>query len=803
MSDFFRLRPVLCAGFLGILSVVSGMAQERTVRVGMALDGPGGPDAAFQSLLEGEVRRLLSGRYEVVFPPENKLVGDWSATTARRNVDTLLADSEVDAVLVLGVVGPAYVTRRADISKPVVAAAIVDPEVEGVPVQIQERPLPGGDGVERIRVSGVTNLSYVSYRQDLVRELETFREITPFSHLTILMMQGWLNQLAKLRTRVTEEFRELGVEATFLPVGRLIDEALESLPPDTEAVMLSAMPHLSSDEFARLVAGLNQRKLPTYALSGRRDVRHGVMASLKMNPNQLFLVRRVALNLFNMLQGQDAATLPVDFSVDEQLTINMTTARTVGVDPTFTLLAKAEIIGETKEPTVRQISLAAVVREASNLNLDLIAAGSRVEAGLQLVREARSALLPQASLSAAGSLIDRDRATAFQAERQVSGALGINQIIYSELDKSAYEIERQIQESREAERFQLRLDIILEAAQSYLDLLRAKTIERIQKGNLALTRSNLGLARARVDAGAAGRDEVLRWRSQIAQNLRSVIDASARRNQTEIAVNRVLNRALEEPFDTVETSLDDPELTVSFERLRPFVESPQSFKLFREFMTREAFEGSPELKQFDAAVRAQERALLASKRALYFPTVGVNAQVQTLKNGGAPSSTPVGVGDNLNWVVGVNASLPLFQGGLLRAHRTRAELELDRLRTERQAARLLVEQRVLSALHQAGASFAGIALAQEAASAARENLELVRNFYSEGVVDIVRLLDAQSQLLSVELEEANAIFDHLIDLMATQRATGRFDYFRSPEERDALIRGLESFFRERGHAVRN
>ena len=803
MSAFLRWRQVLCAGFLGMLTVVPGLTQEQTVRVGMALDGPTGPDVAFRASLEGEVRRLLSGRYEVLFPPENQLVGDWSAAAARQNVDSLLADSEVDAVLVLGVIGPAYVTHQANIPKPVVAAAVVDPELQGVPVQIRERPLPGRDGVERIRVSGVTNLSYVSYNQDLVRELETFREITPFSRLTILRMEGWLNELAKMQARAAETLRGLGVEAAFLPVGRSIDAALARLPADTEAVMLSVMPHLSPGEFEQLVAGLNQRKLPTYSLAGQRDVRRGVMAGLKVDRNELFLVRRVALNLFNILQGQDAAALPVDFSLDEQLTINMTTARAVGVDPTFALLTEAEVVGETEELPVRRLSLSAAVREAANLNLDLIAAERRVEAGFQLVREARAALLPQAGISGAGSFLDRDRANVFQAERQASGGLDISQVIYSEQAKAGYDVERQLQTSREEERFQLRLDIILEAAQSYLDVLRVKTIEKIQKANLALTRSNLGLARARVDVGAAGRDEVLRWRSQIAQNRRSVIDASAQRNQTEIAVNHVLNRALEEPFETVEAGLDDPELTVNFERLRPFIESPASFKLFREFMTREAFDGSPELRQFDAAIRAQERTLLASKRAFYLPTVGVNAQVQTFKNGGEPSSIPTGGPDNVNWMVGVSASLPLFQGGLLRAQRTRAELELDRLTTEREAVRLQVEQRVRSALHQAGASFAGIELAQEAAAAAQENLELVRDSYSEGFVDIVRLLDAQSQALSVELDAANAVFDHLIDLMATQRAAGRFDYFRSPEGRDALIRGLDSFFQERGHAVRD
>ncbi len=802
MKILIRLRRAVPTACLGVLLVVSGSAQERVIRVGTVLDGPTDPDAALRVLVETEVIRLLGDRYDAQFPPEKQLVGDWSAAKARENVDTLLADSEVDAVLVLGIVGPVYVSRRPEIPKPVVAAVVVDPETEGIPIEVRERSRPGRVGVERVRVSGVPNLSYVAFNQDLAREVEAFRAIAPFSRLAILTIEALQNELLAVRASVARNLSAIGVQAVFLPVGRSIEQVLDRLPTDIEAVMLGALPHLAENEFQRLIRGLHERKLPTYSLEGKRAVRRGVMASLRVDRNELFLARRVALNLFNVLRGEEASELPVDFPIDEQLTLNMASARAVGVDPTFGLLAEAELVGETGPPAARRISLAAVVQEATNVNLDLVSAERRVEAGRQLVKEARSNLLPQASFSSLGTSIDKDRASVFQRQRQVSGALGVQQVLYSEQARAGYDIERQLQTSREEERFQLRLDIVLEAAQSYLDVLRAKTMEDIQKRNLAVTRSNLNFARARVDVGTAGRDEVLRWRSQMAQNRRNVIDASARRNQAEIAVNRILNRALEEPFDTVEAGLGDPDLTVNFEVLRPFVASPGSFKLFRDFMTQEALEASPELRQLDASIRAQERSLRAAKRAFYLPTVGLDAQVQTFKNGGEPSPALPGGPNNTNWTVSVQALLPIFQGGALRAQKTRAEIKLDQFTIDREATRLLIDQRIRSALHQAGASFAGIELAREAAQAAQENLELVRDSYSEGVVDIVRVLDAQTQALSAELDAANAVFVHLIDLMETQRAVGRFDYFRSADERDELIRRLEAFFQEKGYGHR-
>jgi len=779
------------------VSIVS--AQAQVVRIGSVLDGNGTSDLGLRAAVQEEVLRLLGSRYDVSFPDDKQFLGDWTVDGTARNVDLLLEDPSLDAVIVLGIVGPSYVSRRSDLTKPVIAAIVIDPETSGIPIEVRERAIPGRAGTERVRVSGVENLAYVAHSQDLVREIATFREITPFTRLAVLTVAGLEEALPSLGPRIAEELRETGVEATFSSVGRSVDEALASLPADVEAVALGAMPQLADTEFRRLVAGLHSRQVPTFSLDGQGDVRRGVLASLKIARNEMFLVRRVALNLFNILRGERAADLPVDFQVEEQLTINMETARELGVDPSFAILTEAELLGATSAVPTRRVSLSDVVREATNVNLDLASAERRVAAGEQTVREARASLLPQANVSTLGTFIDKDRASAFQGQRQITGGLGVQQLIYSEQARAGYAIEKQLQVSREEERLQLRLDIIAEAASSYLDVLRAKTVEDIQMRNLGVTRSNLSLARARVDVGVAGRDEELRWESQIAQNRRSVIDASAQRNQAEIAVNRLLNRTLEEPFATVEAGLGDPELAVNFEVLEPFIASPGAFRFFRDFMTRDALEASPELRLLEASIRAQERALLAAKRAFYVPTVGVDAQVEGVGDGGIPDAQAAAAPDNLNWAVGVQASLPLFQGGALRAQRTRAQIELDQLTIDREATRLIIDQRIRSALHQAGASFAGIDLARQAADAARENLELVRDSYSEGAVEIVRVLDAQTQSLSAELEAANAVFGHLIDLMAVQRAVGRFDYFRSADERDELVRRLDAFFVENGY----
>ncbi len=97
--------------------------------------------------------------------------------------------------------------------------------------------------------------------------------------------------------------------------------------------------------------------------------------------------------------------------------------------------------------------------------------------------------------------------------------------------------------------------MIAEAAIAFLDVLRAGTGEGVRKQNLSLTRTNLDLSRVRQSIGTANPAEVFRWESQVATERSQVISASALRNQAEIALNRILNRPLEESFRAVDQGI--------------------------------------------------------------------------------------------------------------------------------------------------------------------------------------------------------------------------------------------------------
>ena len=783
---------LVCIPLLGAAQPV----QLPVVRIGVVVDGPWERNEEVLALFRQEILDLTRGEFDVRFPEDKTIVGDWTLPRVDAALDSLLADPEVDLVLTLGVIASDTASRRSRLPKPVVAPFVIDAEVQGLPQE---------DGA-----SGIPNLSYISSTITVQRELEMFQEIRPFRRLALMSTWGLREVLPALWERTLELTDELGLEVDFILVQASAEEALAALKPDIEAVYVFPLLQFPPGELDRLIAGLNQRGLPSFSRFGKDEVERGILAGLSESyfPRRS---RRVALNVQRILIGEDPATFQVNFLEREKLTINMATARAINVYPSFALMTVAELLHQGREDVHRILTLRSAMEESVAANLGLAARDRAVAAGAEEIPIARSFLLPQLDVSAPFVVIDEDRAAiGVQPERVFAPTLTLTQVIYSEPAHANHEIQKDLQEAREYDRETLRLDILNDMAFAYLNVLRGKTIERIRKNNLDVTRSNLELAKVRESIGFSGRSEVYRWESQIATDQSAVIEAAAARNVAELAVNQLLNRPLEEPFLTEEIGLEDPSLDYIEAEIKPYLSNMWYFDIFRDFMSQLSSELAPELRAFDAAIAAQRRSLTASERAFFVPEILFQGELARTFRGGTGSSglgileelippdSEISGPDQTNWSLAFDISLPLFTSGRRPAVKNQDVELLSELKLDRELTSQRIEQRVRSALHTAGASYAGIGLAQDASEAARRNLELVTDSYSRGVVSILDLLDAQNAFLSADEAAANAIYDFLIDFLEVERAVGKFYMLATPEERKDLFDRADAFYRERG-----
>lgn len=787
-----KMFLILLAAFLFFLPAAPSAVATN---IGFVFDGPSNLNKSTLDAYKKEIIDLTEGEFEINFPEQDILVSDWTALGVRSSIDKLLRDQSVDIIITLGIIGSTEVSRRNNLSKPVIAPWIIDTDLLGI-------------SVTQEGTSGVRNLYFLDTPATLDRDIKAFKEIVGFQKMALLYMPIVTDLVPEIEGYVVNIARENNIEIFLLPERDTVENTLSAIPPDIEAVLVTPLLNYTDQEIAKLYDGLIQRNLPSFSMIGRREVEQGALIGLTPVLDITRQARRVALAVQSILLGEDPGDLPVEFKEQEKLAINMSTARAINFYPKWRVMTDADLIQDISEDTGRTLTLEEAVDESVKANLDLLAADQFVAAGAENVKLALSELLPQSDIFLENNYIDKDRAAASfgtQPERSISGVANLRQLIYSDSAWSNLTVQKRLQDARKYTRDEIRLDIIAATSIAYLNVLRAKTIENIQKDNLKLSKSNLEIAEVRRDIGVASPAEVYRWESEISSDRIEVVNAEAQRKNAEILVNRLLHRPQGEKFSTVETGLNDPTLIVSDPRLDRYINNPGVFEIFLNFMVSQGLEQSPEISNLNSQIKAQDRILKTSKRAFWLPTLSAFGEVrQFFYEGGAGSDVELGEQfpidiaeqDDTEWLVQFQASFPLFRSGGKIADYRQARSELSRLRFEKDSTRTKVEEEIRTSLNNSGASFPSIRFANDASEAARKNLELVTDSYSRGAVSIIDLLDAQNAALSAELNAANAVYDFLIDLMNVQRAVGKFDFFTTAEERMEWFRELEEFYLE-------
>lgn len=788
---------VWLVGVTGDLALPAHAQSKRTTlgrprttptapRIAVIADGRSELMARDVAVFAREANALLEGDFPGFRLPERAtLVGDYTQARAAALLEQALADPQVDMVVGFGLYLGRVAGARGDLPKPVVLPYAI-PELQGLPVA-------GG-------LSETKNLTFVGGLLDLEREMRRFHEIVHAKRMVWLIDRYIAESARDLQAMLAEATAHLGLDVTIVSADPTASAMLAAIPEDAEAVYLGPFVQLPLDQVQALIDGINARKLPSYAAAGRSWVERGALTTLVPKDDLTRRMRRVAL----MLQGIAGGELPESFSTGFQpraeLVINMKTVRALGTWPRFALLTEAVLLNDTAGNRGPLITLRNAVQRAVRANLDLHVERARQRTAHERVSEAWGALMPQ--LDAKGDFLwrDPDVANPFAgAERTLSWGLDAQQVLYSPLATAAIGVRKAQKQAADYSVRAVELDITQQAAIAYIHVLRAMTAERINKENLMRVRTNLALAETRQEVGAGGREEVYRWQIEIADRRAQVIQASANRNQAEIALNRVLNRPLEAPFQI--TDVSDPKTGLLIDpRTDDLVSDPWTFRRLRAFLAAESLNNAPELKQLDRAIGAQDGVVGGRQQQLFVPDVLLSGGFShPITRGGAGSTSGPGQPqlDDFTWQFGLGARFNLFDGSRYPAIRAEQARLLD-LTAQRSSLRLALQERVRASLHQAAASRATSRLKQEASEAAQHNLELVTDAYRRGVANVITLVDAQNQALLSELAATNAYYDLLVDFVRVQRAVGRFGFLQTPAERNDFFARFDAYLqRER------
>jgi outer membrane protein TolC len=757
---------------LGVAWLPCTSAADRELRpeivIGVVRDGPDpGEDSvpAIERELAGHLRDEQPVRFKGGFD------GDWSLDGAGRALDAALADPEVDLLLLTGALATYRAVKTETLDKPVISGFVAHAGLFAGPVQ---------DGR-----SAKPNLAFTTLGDRVRRDLEEFRGVIPFTALHVAVSGEVLEYLPEVRRRIAAYQESLGIEIAVVEVSPDVDDSLSQFGESAQAVYLTGLERLTPAARRRLIDALNERRLPTFSMRGRADVEDGALAAI--TPDMaLQTVRRAALNLSRVIRGEGTADLPVLMSVDTALVINAATAVAIGWRPDRITGLRAEFVKMRSLFMEEVLELGQAYELAEAGNTALTVSDAAVEGAEQDQFRTRSSLLPQLL---ADLTYEKGRFDPFGDAKATRGTLVLRQQIWDDAAWADYKSSKRLFESSSLDREADRLEVLAAAGRSFLGLALAQALFRVEADNLQLTRDNLELARLRRDVGYSGRDEILRWESQLAQDQSNLLTANQDVETTRIVLNQVLGETQSRRWMPQAPEVDPDAFPFVDGRLADLFSPFNDKRGLREAMVRFALAHQPELLAEGKTIEAQDLQVNQLRRRYYVPDVFAEALWSDAFSGDGLSLV---VPQDQFYSVRVGASYPLFEGGRRKHDLHRARADQTQLERRQQLVGELVEQDVRTALRRCEASFPRITFTRRSAASAAENLGLVRDRYAEGLVDVIDLLDAQNQNLVAEQLATAAVYDFLTDLVDLQRSLAWFEDEKSPEERDRFVDEIRS-----------
>ena len=785
-----QLLAVLCI-FIFQHDPLNGQTQSEVIEIGIISDYESAR-IMYSPVVMEDIRTLAGSKYNLQFPEDRIVDGDYSYDQLKQHVQEFLADDDLDIIIGVGAMVSEILARSGPYPIPVLANGVFHPGHQNIPITASN-------------TSGVENFGYLVMPMSIERDLELFHTVYPFKNLGFLIYEDYPNSIPGFNDFFFSFMTGYDANAQIIPIGKDYRQVLNNLPAEVDALYIGFLYDYTPDEYLEIINLVNEKKLPTFSMIGRPFVEMGFLAGAAPGAILDNISRRIALDVEKILSGEDPANFPVTVQYKDELVFNMRTARSIDFFPSFTTLAQAEILFEEDLENARIITFPGLISELLENNLNLKVASQEVLAGLNEIDKARSNVLPQVDLSASNVIIDKTRAEGsfgMNPQKSTFGSGQLSQVIFSESAFANIKVQKILQRRRETEFNQQELDLILSAGEAYINILKAQTYEKILRENLNLTRKHLDIARLREEVGFSGAADVYRWESEIERVSIEVMNARAQKRAAEIALNEIINRPLEETFIVDVLYKDDPFITD--QNMLNLISNARTWKYFISFMVNEALERSPELKQLDMYIEVQERMLKSDLRSRYTPTVGFQTQgdyfisrrgagTESMETIEIPGMDPFVIGTELKdyqWNIGIRASLPIFQGGYKSAVIRQSEIDLSILNERRNDLVNKISQRSITSFEFIGASSPVMEMAERAAIAANKSLELSQDAYGKGLIGIVDLIDVQRAAAQSNLSEANSVYEYLLDYLQLSRANGIFLFLLTGDEKTDLMSRL-------------
>ena len=181
-------------------------------------------------------------------------------------------------------------------------------------------------------------------------------------------------------------------------------------------------------------------------------------------------------------------------------------------------------------------------------------------------------------------------------------------------------------------------------------------------------------------------------------------------------------------------------------------------------LLRDAMQQRPELRELRLEESAAER-FTKAEHALYYPYVGVAATSGLVPTGEAAVPGRYGA-------IGLNITVPVFNGGLFKARQTEAELKARAAAKDTNDVENQITRDLRVAYLNALTAYDRMGLTKQLLDQAQLALDLAQTRYDNALSTIVELSTAQLNLTSAQIANANALYDYQTQRVIVDYQTG-------------------------------
>lgn len=748
--------PVLAAANTKAKKATVTKSTKTTAKIAFVIDGPSPANDYFLQNFKKSITKSVAQDYNAEYPKELTYTADWTEAGAKKICDKAL-NSNANIIVALGYLTSRYISKVNQKGKFVVT---VD--------QYGLRDL--GEG-------------FFSPVSQMCQKIEQFKRLTNYKKVVILMNEGYYKTQKNWNSFLGGKFKEKNINFVVVPVNGSVDAAIAKIPSDVDAAFVLPQFTLTLEDLQDMFAKLTDKGIYTFSSLGENDVKLGCLLGSGAIDMDRKVAEATSFNVRNVLDGKKTDYQKLYFYEDDILYINTDTAEKLGYEPHIRLLTNAKVISTKKAP---QYTLSEVFAKLNKQNYDIKQKEYLIKAARNSVASAYLRYLPTFSTTIGFQQYNEDFADSAKLiypERTGVFQIGMDQVIYSPALVTNILIKHRQKDFSYAEKLLTEQNMGIDVALLYIETLMLENSIKIQEEYVAESRENLAMARVREKLGYCGREEAMRWASQLRINEQHLIEMNSAYKNIKIMISKLLAEPQNQDFTLAPLKADDPAFYTKDLYILDYVRTPQALEKFTQMLVAEAYEVSPELEKLKAAMRMKnvERGMYIQK--FFLPDAKLELKYQSLfgrhytGDVKIPLWTPVtgmmynsmGHSNPTNAYLGLFAQWKPIEGGTKFAEIARVSNEKKQLMAMNEGVKLSLEEKIRTIVNEALSCYFSIEKDYKAMFAAKENYMQVKAQYLKGKAPIAQLIDAQDVYLSSKQNAINAQYEFFKRLVWVQR----------------------------------